>query len=168
MEADPGWAAYQAKTARVIPVVVLHQVEGGPPNATSWGAALKLVHDAFRRELALIRDEVARSGPGLGAQLRVNCLTVCQGLHHHHTNEDAGMFAALDTRRPDLASTLERLRREHRQIAALVARLQQVISATDADPVTVRREVERLTAEVEDHLTYEEEQLIPVLDAPTG
>ncbi|MCL7458026.1 nitroreductase/quinone reductase family protein [Micromonospora echinofusca] len=164
VEADPGWAAYQAKTSRVIPVVALHQVTGGPPEAASWGAALKLVHDAFRRELALVRDEVARSGPGLGAQLRVNCLTFCHGLHHHHRNEDDGMFARLDGQRPDLAPTLARLREEHQRIAALVARLQQVVGDPDADPAEARREVERLTTELEAHLTYEEEQLIPVLD----
>lgn len=88
VEADPGWAEYQARADRVIPVVALEQVAAGPPNATSWGAALKLIHDAFRRELALIRKEIAQSGPGLGARLRVNCLTVCQGLHHHHTGEE--------------------------------------------------------------------------------
>ncbi|WP_433393848.1 nitroreductase/quinone reductase family protein [Micromonospora sp. KLBMP9576] len=164
VQADPGWAAYQEKTTRVIPVVALHQVAGGPPEAASWGAALKLVHDAFRRELALIRAEVARSGTGLGAQLRVNCLTFCHGLHHHHRNEDDGMFAALDGQRPDLAATLDRLRDEHRRIAALVDRLQQVVGDPDADPAEARREVERLTTELEDHLTYEEEQLIPVLD----
>lgn len=163
VEADPGWAAYQAKTSRVIPVLALRQVAGGPPSAASPGAALKLIHDAFRRELALIRDEVVRSGPGLGAQLRVNCLTVCQGLHHHHVNEDVGLFVALDGQ-PALAATLARLREEHRRIAALVERLQQVVDATDADPVEVRREVERLTTELEAHLAYEEEQLIPVLD----
>ncbi|MFG3706537.1 nitroreductase/quinone reductase family protein [Micromonospora sp. NPDC047670] len=163
VEAEPGWAAYQAKTSRVIPVLALRQVAGGPPNAASPGAALKLIHDAFRRELALIRAEVVRSGPGLGAQLRVNCLTVCQGLHHHHVNEDAGLFVALDGQ-PELAATLARLREEHRRIAALVERLQQVVNATDADPAEVRREVERLTTELEAHLAYEEEQLIPVLD----
>jgi hypothetical protein len=42
-------------------------------------AALKLVHDGFRRELALIRTEFTKSGPGVGTQLRMNCLTVCQG-----------------------------------------------------------------------------------------
>ncbi|MGS2615758.1 nitroreductase/quinone reductase family protein [Micromonospora sp. LZ34] len=164
VEADPGWAAYQEKTTRVIPVVALHQVAGGPPNASSFGAGLKLLHDAFRRELALIRDEVARSGPGLGAQLRINCLTVCQGLHHHHSIEDAGMFTALDQQRPDLAPTLARLREEHRRVADLVERLRAVIADAAADPAELRREVDRLTDELERHLTYEEEQLIPVLD----
>ncbi|MDO3705743.1 nitroreductase/quinone reductase family protein [Micromonospora sp. C28SCA-DRY-2] len=164
VEADPGWAAYQEKTTRVLPVVALYQVAGGPPNAPSLGAGLKLLHDAFRRELALIRAEVARSGPGLGAQLRINCLTVCQGLHHHHTMEDTGLFTALDQQRPDLAATLARLREEHRRVAELVERLRAVLADATADPVQLRRQVDRLTDELERHLTYEEEQLIPVLD----
>ncbi|GAA2914764.1 nitroreductase/quinone reductase family protein [Streptosporangium fragile] len=166
-EADPGWAGYQAKTSRVIPVVALEPVPGPPnPNAKSWGAALKLIHDAFRRELALIRKEIAGSGPGLGAQLRVNCLTVCRGLHHHHTGEDAGMFPFLAGRRPELTPVLDRLRREHEKIAALLAELQEVVSTDGADPLRVLSDVERLTDELESHLAYEEEELIPILDAP--
>ncbi|GAA3448159.1 nitroreductase/quinone reductase family protein [Planomonospora venezuelensis] len=167
-EADPGWADYQARTSRVIPVVALRQVAGGPPNASSWGAALKLIHDAFRRELALIRKEVAASGPGLGAQLRINCLTLCQGLHHHHTNEDAGMFSALAGQRPDLAPVLDRLGEEHQRVAVLLDELQKAVSAEGADPQAVLSEVERLAGELEAHLAYEEEQLIPVLDAPAS
>ncbi|MFD0660427.1 nitroreductase family deazaflavin-dependent oxidoreductase [Thermocatellispora tengchongensis] len=37
VEADPGWAAYQDKAGRVLPVVALRQVAGGPPQAESWG-----------------------------------------------------------------------------------------------------------------------------------
>ncbi len=109
MEADPGWAAYQEKTERIIPVVALHSLaQGGPGtiNATSFGEAIKVVHDAFRHELALIRGELNKStAPDtntgtdtgtefstLGAQLRVNCLTFCQGLHNHHTGEDTVLF----------------------------------------------------------------------------
>jgi deazaflavin-dependent oxidoreductase (nitroreductase family) len=164
-EADPGWAGYQAKTTRVIPVVALQPVAGGPSNAASWGAALKRIHDAFRREFALIRKEIAESGPGLGTQLRVNCLTVCEGLHYHHTVEDTGMFQFLDDRHPELAPTLDRLRKEHQKIGALLDDLQEVISADGADPLLVLSEVERLTDELESHLAYEEEQLIPILDA---
>ncbi|MEV0225786.1 nitroreductase/quinone reductase family protein [Streptomyces sp. NPDC050704] len=176
VEADPGWAEYQAKTTRVIPVVALHEIaSGGPPNvnASSMGQAVKAIHDAFRRELALIRKEVAASPPGgpgsgsgLGAQLRVNCLTFCQGLHNHHTGEDVAMFPFLADRHPELAPVLDRLQKEHQQIAALTAELKRVVDAPSADPQRVRQEVERLTTELEAHLTYEEEQLIPVLDAP--
>ncbi|MEU8781436.1 nitroreductase/quinone reductase family protein [Streptomyces sp. NPDC048637] len=165
-ETDPGWSDYQEKTERILPVVVLEEIPAGPPNirASSVGAALKAVHDGFRRELALIREEIAASGPGLGAQLRVNCLTLCQGLRNHHTGEDAGMFPMLGRYHPELTPALERMHQEHEKLAVLLAALQKVISAEDADPQQVLSEVERLTEEVENHLTYEEEQLIPILD----
>ncbi|MFC4059568.1 nitroreductase/quinone reductase family protein [Planomonospora corallina] len=166
-EADPGWAEYQAGTERVIPVVALKEVPSGPPDisgVSSFGEALKLIHDAFRRELALVREEIARSGPALGAQLRVNCLTVCQGIHQHHTHEDNGMFPALAGQRPDLAPVLDRLGQEHRKIAALLDELQRVVSADGTDRSRVLPEVERLIEELERHLAYEEEQLIPILD----
>ncbi|MEV5915939.1 nitroreductase/quinone reductase family protein [Streptomyces chartreusis] len=173
VEADPGWAAYQEKTERVIPVIALHSLaEGGPGNinASSMGEALMVVHDAFRRELALIRTEMATGDKGsttgtLGAQLRVNCLTFCAGLHNHHTGEGLAMFPFLEDRHPELAPALARLRDEHDRIAELVEDLRRVVGDENADPGTARREVERLTTELEAHLTYEEEQLIPLLDA---
>jgi deazaflavin-dependent oxidoreductase (nitroreductase family) len=171
VEADSGWAEYQAKTTRVIPVVALHEIaSGGPPNvnASSMGQAVKAIHDAFRRELALIRKEIGDSGSTLGAQLRVNCLTFCQGLHNHHTGEDLGMFPFLADRHPELTPALDRLREEHEHIAALTAELKRIIGVDAADPQYVREEVERLTTELEAHLTYEEEQLIPLLDAPAA
>ncbi|MDT0570982.1 nitroreductase/quinone reductase family protein [Streptomyces sp. DSM 3412] len=172
VEDEPGWAEYQAKTDRTIPVVALREVPvAGPPNvnADSMGEALKVVHDAFRRELALIKKELTASGgrAGLGAQLRVNCLTFCQGLHNHHTGEDMGLFPFLGERHPELAPTLARLHEEHERIAALVEDLRRVVTAENADPVAVLPEMERLIDELEAHLTYEEEQLIPLLEAAT-
>ncbi|GGU40901.1 nitroreductase/quinone reductase family protein [Streptomyces lavendofoliae] len=168
VEADSGWADYQAKTSRVIPVVALDEVPGPPHvNAKSMGEAIKVVHDMFRRELGLIRKEIAESGTatGLGTQLRVNCLAVCQGLHNHHTGEDTMLFPMLADRHPELAPVVDRLQREHVRIAALLAELKEVVSGDTADPGHVLREVERLTDELEAHLVYEEEQLVPLLDA---
>ncbi|MFJ4473077.1 nitroreductase/quinone reductase family protein [Streptomyces sp. NPDC089424] len=168
VETDAGWAEYQEKAGRVIPVVALHEIAGGPPRiaAGSMGEAIKVVHDAFRRELALIRgemDQAAGNGGRLGAQLRVNCLTFCHGLHNHHTGEDLGLFPFLADRHPTAAPTVERLREEHEHIAALVEDLRTAIATED--PATARSEVARLTTELEAHLTYEEEHLIPLLDA---
>ncbi|MFD8422232.1 nitroreductase/quinone reductase family protein [Streptomyces sp. NPDC059466] len=170
VEADPGWATYQAKTDRVIPVVALQEIpHEGPPqvNADSVGEALTAVHDGFRRELALIREEFMTSGPSLGAQLRVNCLALCQGLHQHHTGEDLGLFRALADSRPEHAPLLERLRDEHERIAALTGELRRVVGEKHPDPSLVLPEVVRLTEELEAHLAYEEEQLIPILEAAT-
>lgn len=165
-EFDPGWAEYQAGTARVIPVVALEEIPG-PPNiaAGSMGQGLKVIHDTFRRELALVRQEVAAAGSGLGAQLRINCLTVCHGLHHHHTIEDSFMFPALDEKHPELAAPLARLRGEHRAIADLIGALQDLLADETVTPEVLLAEVDRLTDEIEQHLAYEEEHLIPALDA---
>ncbi|MCK7622671.1 nitroreductase/quinone reductase family protein [Streptomyces sp. RS10V-4] len=170
VEADPGWAAYQAKTRRTIPVVALAPAEAGPPRfaGATPGESVGLVHDAFRRELALIRKELAATGSVLGAQLRINCLTLCQGLDNHHTGEDRMMFPALRRHRPDLAPVLDRLDEEHRSIAALLEALRQVLAAPAAEPGAVRAEVERLAGELEAHLDYEEQELIPALDAAAG
>ncbi|MER6051801.1 nitroreductase/quinone reductase family protein [Streptomyces sp. NPDC001793] len=170
VEADPGWAAYQAKTRRTIPVVALTPAQAGPPRfaGKTPGASVRLVHDGFRREIATLRRELANSGSVLGAQLRINCLTLCQGLDNHHTGEDRMMFPALRRHRPDLAPVLDRLDAEHRSIAALLEELRRALAEPDAAPGGIRAEVERLTGELEAHLAYEEEQLIPVLDAATG
>jgi len=166
VESDPGWAAYQEKTSRTIPVVALYQAgDGGPGdiNAGSLAEAIKVVHDAFRHELALLRAEMNGAGSALGAQLRVNCLTFCHGLHNHHTGEDTALFPFLADRHPDSAPAIARLREEHERIAALVEELRRAVDGTAADPATARAEVERLAGELEAHLAYEEEQLIPLL-----
>ncbi|PWI16423.1 nitroreductase family deazaflavin-dependent oxidoreductase [Streptomyces sp. Act143] len=168
VEADPGWAKYQEKAGdRVIPVVALYEIAApGPPDirAGSMGEAIRLVHDTFRQELALLRTEMAKNaGPSLGAQLRVNCLTFCQGLHNHHTGEDTALFPFVADRHPAAASALARLRAEHERIAELVLEMRQVVW-TAGEPSAVQAEFERLAAELEAHLTYEEEQLIPLLD----
>jgi deazaflavin-dependent oxidoreductase (nitroreductase family) len=169
VESDPGWAAYEERSGRVLPVVALRTVPGPPRFAggPSGGIVLTRIHDAFRRELRLIRDEVASTGVSVGAQLRVNCLTLCAGLRNHHIGEDGAIFPFLAEQRPDLTPVLEQLRDEHERIAALVAQLRAAV-AGPADPALLRREVDRLTEELERHLSYEEERLVPALDAVLG
>ncbi|WP_232667914.1 nitroreductase/quinone reductase family protein [Pseudonocardia sp. TRM90224] len=161
---DRGWGDYQSGVTRTIPVVALEEVAAGPPNianARSMGEALQMIHNGFRHELALIRKEVAGAGAGLGAQLRLNCLSLCAGLHSHHEGEEAGMLPALAHRYPELAPEIERLHAEHATVAARVADLQEAIA--ENDPLTVRTEVDRLIDELEAHLAYEEEILLPLL-----
>jgi deazaflavin-dependent oxidoreductase (nitroreductase family) len=167
VEADPGWGKYQANTTRIIPVVALTQAVPGPPRLTgSFADYLVQIHGAFRRELTLIRKEVVTAaGTGttapLGAQLRINCLKVCQGLHHHHTGESIGLFPALLDQHPEAARTIERLEAEHASIATLLDHLQTLL--TTAAPAALLTELDRLTTALLAHLTYEEEQLIPLL-----
>ncbi|MFG1818514.1 nitroreductase/quinone reductase family protein [Kribbella sp. NPDC049174] len=160
VEADRGWGEYQARTTRTIPVVAL-VAQPGPPAGGSFAETLKRIHTTFRRELALIRKEVTTSGTaGLGAQLRINCLTLCQALHHHHTGESVALFPALADQHPELADALATLQSEHDQIAVLLEELEKLLSNPSPDLLP---QVDRLTAALIAHLDYEEAVLLPHL-----
>ena len=60
---------------------------------------------------------------------------------------------------------LDRLRQEHRAIAVLVERLKEVLACPGTEPARMRAEVDRLITELEGHLDYEEQHLVPVLNA---
>lgn len=155
VEADSGWGSYQAGVTRTIPVVAL--VPGGPPGGRSgsFAEALKTIHAAFRRELDLIRHEIATTGgAGLGAQLRINCLTVCQGLHYHHTGESTMLFPGLVEQHPELKDVVAGLQQEHDQIAVLLGRLEQAVTLDQVD---------ELITQLNAHLDNEEAALLPYL-----
>nr|WP_018220003.1 nitroreductase family deazaflavin-dependent oxidoreductase [Salinispora pacifica] len=163
-ELDPVLRRERSRAPEPPPVVALNPVHGRPVGAT-WSSSLKLIHDAFRRELAILRNELARPGARLGAQLRINCLALCGGLGHHHRSEDDQLLPVVARHHPELADAVRRLREEHAAMDALLQQLQQVVGAADVDRASVRTEVDRLTAAVEAHLDYEEAQLLPVLAA---
>nr|WP_236714661.1 nitroreductase/quinone reductase family protein [Nonomuraea pusilla] len=164
VESDPGWAEYEAKSGRVLPVVALTPV-ASPVAGMRGGDALTAIHDAFRKELALVRAEVARSGPAIGAQLRVNCLTLCAGLHHHHSGESGGLFPRLRLDHPELAPALDRLEEEHQEVARLLDDLQRALDSGSPD---LAAEVDRLATAIEAHLDYEELHLVPALNGDAG
>ncbi len=159
---DPAFAAYQAGTDRVIPVVALHRVDlTDPARHRAVAAHLVKVHDELRAELAALREGLGAPEPTLGSRLARHCLTFCGALHAHHHNED-GVFDLLERQFPDLADALDRMRREHRVVARTVEELETLLTS-GAAPATLRTEVDRLATNLEEHFAYEESQLLPAL-----
>ncbi|MDP9844352.1 hemerythrin domain-containing protein [Streptosporangium lutulentum] len=128
----------------------------------AWGDELVKLHDGFRGDLAELRRS---RGTGLGTGLREHCLTFCEALHLHHTGEDNVLFPHLADRHPELADVLARLRSEHHVVARLLAQVRALVATGDADAIAA--ELDRLTGELERHLDYEEEQLVPLLNQMT-
>ncbi|RJL27161.1 nitroreductase/quinone reductase family protein [Bailinhaonella thermotolerans] len=180
--AAPGYADYQAKVDRPLPVVVLERpgpVEV-PEGFTGLAAKLVEVHAWLRAQLANVRTEAeayfaARAAdpgpaapPPLGMQLRQHCLAFCQFLHFHHTAEDGFVFPALGERYPHLAGPLERLRAEHEAIARVQGELTALIAdLPGAEPARFHAELDRLSEELIAHLEYEERSLLPALSEIT-
>ncbi|PSL00149.1 deazaflavin-dependent oxidoreductase (nitroreductase family) [Murinocardiopsis flavida] len=176
----PGYADYQAGTERTIPVVELErfgQVED-PAEVTTLAAKLVEIHTWLRSLLGQVRAEAdayfgeranhegpgEAPAPGLGLQLRQHCLAFCEALEFHHTGEDAHMFPGLAQAHPHLGDAIARLREEHTTVERIQRELLALLGGiSTADPAPFRAELERMTAELEAHLDYEEESLLPVL-----
>ncbi|MGA5509457.1 hemerythrin domain-containing protein [Streptomyces umbrinus] len=145
------------------------------------GRQLLVGHRELRAQLAALRtaldeegglaEAVGGNGGGVSLvqQLRARCLEYCLGLHHHHTMED-GAFPVFEQRYPEIAPVIERLREEHRQVAAGLDRLTKLVESDDGQDLTwLRGELERTVAGIEEHFVYEETYLLPALGvAPPG
>ncbi|GAA2206208.1 nitroreductase/quinone reductase family protein [Nonomuraea monospora] len=148
-ELDPAFAAYQAGTSRVIPVVALYPES---ERLRAVGDELVRIHAYLRGELTKLRAGEA----GAGEDLRTHCLAFCEALTFHHTGEDRVAFPHLERLFPELKEPLDRLRDEHVVIARLAGELRGGPGAATLD---------RIAAELEAHFAYEEEQLVPVLNS---
>lgn len=170
---DPGFAAYQAATDRIIPVVALHRVDlADPARHRAIAGHLVKVHAELRDELTALREGLGsaeaeakgaavRDAPGPGRRLARHCLTFCGALHAHHHNEDS-VFDLLQHEFPELADSLDRMREEHRVVARTVEELEALLTS-GAAPATLLAELDRLATRLEEHFAYEEAQLIPAL-----
>jgi deazaflavin-dependent oxidoreductase (nitroreductase family) len=169
----PGYADYQTRTSRVIPVVTLHRTD---QNAGGPGDFLVEVHDWLRGELAELRrraDEVPEERGGGGdllRELRTHCATFCGALTKHHAGEDAGAFPVLAQRFPALAPVLTKLGEDHVAVARLQEEITRLVDGHlpgKDDPAVLRRELDRLTAELEAHFAHEERTVVAALNTLT-
>ncbi len=176
----PGYADYQARVARRLPVVAL-QPSFSEGTAANLADKLVEIHGWLRTELAQVKADTeayfaANSGTdvpppvGLGLQIRQHCLAFCESLDFHHSGEDAVMLPALEQQHPELADTIARLRAEHATVARIRAELGALLAdLRTADPARFRTELDRMSRELTAHLDFEEHSLIPTLAAiPLG
>lgn len=177
---DPGFAEYQQKTSRIIPVVTLTRIDSRPGAwARGMGDFLVEAHDWLRNELADLRrqaDAIVAGGPDAlhagrpdpGRQLRTHCLEFCTAVRRHHTGEDMGAFPMLAERYPGLAPVLAKLGEEHKVVARLQEELRLLVDGYEpgrTDPARVKADLERLAGRLEDHFRYEEQTIVTALNA---
>jgi hemerythrin-like domain-containing protein len=96
------------------------------------------------------------------------CESYCRVVTTHHTVEDVTMFPRLRAADPSLGPVVERLEREHHEVAAVLedvdrALVELVQGAADLDGV--RHAVDTVSDVLLAHLAYEEEQLVGPLNS---
>jgi alkanesulfonate monooxygenase SsuD/methylene tetrahydromethanopterin reductase-like flavin-dependent oxidoreductase (luciferase family)/hemerythrin-like domain-containing protein len=159
--------------------------EGDAAPVSGDGDHLVAIHDHLRTELAQVRDlvrQVERGHVDVGdARSMINTMTMrqnswtlgtycesyCRVVTTHHTIEDVNMFPRLVHADPSLAPVVERLEREHHEVAAVLEDVDRALVAmvsTDGGVDDVRRAVGTLSDVLLAHLAYEESQLVGPLN----
>lgn len=175
--AAPGFAEYQAKTTRLLPVLTLHAAN---TSVGGLGDFIVESHDWLRRELAILREQfqelavTAEAGgtagerPGLRQQLHEHCRTFCGALDRHHTGEGQGAFPMLAQRFPGLRTTLDRLGAEHQRISAQHRELTRLIDRYEpgkTSPQQILNELDALSTSLLAHFAAEEQEIVAALNA---
>jgi hemerythrin HHE cation binding domain-containing protein len=141
------------------------------------GDFLCRVHADLRSSISVLRQQLDDTlagrpaadppKPDLRAQLALGCLRMCDLLSDHHLHEDED-FGHLERHFPQLVPAVRRLRDEHEAVARSLDELRELLGRFAAGEVgaeVVRDEFARLSTGLEDHFAYEEEQLVPLLNA---
>jgi iron-sulfur cluster repair protein YtfE (RIC family) len=148
---------------------------------------LRWVHGMLRRDLASVRDLARRVSDGASVsdvrtvladletrgplfQLHAACLGYCQLLHSHHGGEDNLLFPAVRRAAPHLHAAVDRLEADHREVAAVLAEIEGFAEELDRESSRggLVDALDRLSAGLLEHLAYEEEVIVPVLDSWTA
>lgn len=132
---------------------------------------MALVHRMFRKEFRGLVDLIGSVEAGDTQRSRLvgrHAEFMLAGLHHHHAAEDELMWPKLHARVPIDAAQIQRMQDQHARIAASVDTLRQALPTwvATADPqsvVPVTTAAVELSNLVDDHLTDEEENVVPLI-----
>ena len=123
----------------------------------------RMVHAAFRADVAGIADDAARLGAGDGEllePLRRRVATLSLVLHEHHTGEDELIIPVLLQRRPDACSELLAVESEHMVLDEALEALRVALEL--ADPRAATTAAFRLVRVLNEHLDHEEAVAVPI------
>lgn len=159
------------------------------PQPTTPGEAmmaeLRWVHDAIRRDLAIVRDLSVAVRDGAPAavvtdaisglqtngplwKLRVSCLHYCRFVHSHHHGEDVILFPELRRTNPALAPVVDKLEADHRVVSDYLDEIEAAVRTLGRDDAPATRErivtsLDGLAEHLLAHLAFEEREIAPTI-----
>jgi hypothetical protein len=105
---------------------------------------------------------LAASGPLW--QLKMGCRHYCRFVHSHHTAESIMLFPALRRANPALGAVVDKLEADHVSVSGLLDEVDAAARALGDREEPAQRErlirtLQKLSADLLAHLTYEEEHI---------
>lgn len=129
-----------------------------------------LIHRLLRREIGMLPDLVRRAAGDHGRAKRVatHALEILDFLHTHHSGEDELVWPLLRSREHIAVELIDRMEREHQQIAEAVTTAQAALPswATTADPAMsepLAATFEKMAVLLHEHLAEEEANVLPLV-----
>jgi Hemerythrin HHE cation binding domain len=144
------------------------RADGGAPADTR---TMGIVHSALRRDLERTRVALTTAPYPDGARRRAigdHLLAMLHFLHVHHHGEDAGLWPMVLRKDPSTAPLLERMERDHEQIAPAISALEKAAEGYGSDALDREPLVSALAGLTEvllPHLEREETEALPVVSA---
>lgn len=132
--------------------------------------AMRVMHDALRRELAHLARVTVRVGDDPRDVLRTAAgwRLFKTSLRIHHTAEDEALWPALRGNlagRPDELALLEALEAEHSAVDQLIAAIDGRLADPEGGLACLGDLVDSLATGLTAHLRHEEEQALPLIRA---
>jgi iron-sulfur cluster repair protein YtfE (RIC family) len=137
------------------------------------GSDMRMMHNMFRREFALMPGLVG--GVAAGDHDRAQIIgdhmeAVIAVLHGHHTHEDENIWPLLlDRCGESVASLVELMHGQHRQVATLLHQVDEDLSIWREGVTVESREaladvLDRLIPALKEHLSAEEDRVVPRME----
>jgi hemerythrin-like domain-containing protein len=129
----------------------------------------RVVHDAFRLATNRLVDACEKLEPSaLRPVIGQYWDFYAAILHHHHHDEDADAFPALLAVRPDMATFIETLEEDHRQLIRTMGAVDSAVAAFDKEPdATHQKAISEAVIRVREmffpHLDAEDEKIVPAV-----
>jgi hemerythrin-like domain-containing protein len=128
-----------------------------------------VVHEMFRRSTTRLVDASAKLDPSaLEPVIRPYWDFYTAILHHHHQTEDASLFPALLSVRPEMRSTIDMLEDEHVELGPNIDAVETAVAAFVARPdAATQAVVHDALVVLRDwffpHLDLEDEKVLPAI-----
>jgi hemerythrin-like domain-containing protein len=131
----------------------------------AWDLELQNAHHRLERAVDRVRVSLlaGKQVEAIKPDLRARCHTFCAALGSHHRSEDDGFFPALLGQAPELRPVIERLARDHRRLARLLADFQRCLDSGESSPERLLVRINEIKSVMNAHFADEERSLNPAL-----